>query len=202
MRGTLRAMFVSVEPGCVLGSADYFGGVLGHGAADVGGIELAPVVDGEPAQIPEVLDIQVGRERADEPGRFAERVGEGVWRPGRDSDARPCSGVDAVGSGGESERPLSHDEGFIVLVVDVLRRAARTGRHDRLVETETVLSVRAVLDDAAANRATAGLLPLVRTHDTDRHDCSFDKMTCCTTKRAPGASYSPCPACSRLRANS
>ena len=45
---------------------DHFGGVLGHGAADVGGLEASVVIDGEPAQVTEVLDVQVGSERADE----------------------------------------------------------------------------------------------------------------------------------------
>jgi hypothetical protein len=50
------------------GSVDHFGGVSGHGLADVGGVEQPLVVDGEFAQVAEVLDIQVRGERAHEPG--------------------------------------------------------------------------------------------------------------------------------------
>jgi hypothetical protein len=54
------------------------GGVSGHGPADVGKVELALVIDGEPAQVTEVLDVQVGSERADELGWLVEGVGEGA----------------------------------------------------------------------------------------------------------------------------
>ncbi len=56
--------------------ADHFGGICRHRPGDVGGFEQPLLIYGEPAQVTEVLDIEVRSERADELGRLAERVGE------------------------------------------------------------------------------------------------------------------------------
>src|SRR5215469_14099209 len=54
-------------------------------------------------------------------------------------------------------------------MVHVLRRTGRTRRHDRLNQAQAVLSVRAVLEDAAAYRPAPGLLTLVRPDNTNSH---------------------------------
>ena len=74
-------------------------------------------------------------------GWFAEGVEERVRRPGWDRDARPCFDVDAVGPGCEPELALGDDKDLVVLVVHVLRRPRRAGRHGRLNEAQAVLGV-------------------------------------------------------------
>src|SRR5581483_9070268 len=121
----------------------------------------------------EVLDVKVGCQRTKELRWFAEGVEERVRRTRGYGDARPSSGLDAVGPRDEPEPPRGHDEGFVVLTVNVLGWSRGARRHGCLDEAQPVLSVRAVLDDAAADRPTAGLLALVRGSDMHGHGVSF-----------------------------
>ncbi len=67
----------------------------------------------------------------------------------------PASTSTAVGSGGELQLALGHDEGLIMITVDVLRWGSRSGRHYSLDETQPMLGVRTVFDDAYSYRTTA-----------------------------------------------
>jgi len=104
-----------------LWSADHFGGVFGHGPADVGGVEQPLVVDRQFAQVTEVLDIQVGGERAHELGWFPEGVGEGVRRPWRDRDARPCLDIDALKIVAEGVNRLRSPERSMIVITHYQR---------------------------------------------------------------------------------
>jgi hypothetical protein len=46
-----------------------FGGVVGHGPDDVARVEKALLGEGEPPEVAEVLDVEVGGESADDPSR-------------------------------------------------------------------------------------------------------------------------------------
>src|SRR5438034_3153463 len=58
-------------------STDDVGGVLRHRPADVGGVEHSLLIDREPAQVAEVLDVEVRGHGADEPGRCT--LHQTVW---------------------------------------------------------------------------------------------------------------------------
>jgi hypothetical protein len=60
-----------------------------------------------------------------------------------------------------------------VISMQMLGRRGRPRRHHCLDEAQTMPSVRAVLDDATADRAAARLFAFIWSHDEDRHVSPF-----------------------------
>src|SRR6266542_1543885 len=150
-------------------SPDDVGGVLRHRPAEIAGIERSLLIDREPAQVTEVLDVEVGGQGADEPRRRVEGVGEGMRSARWHRHAGAGFRVDAIRAGREPQLVLGHDEHLIVVAVHMLGRPPGTRRQGRFDEAQAMPRVRLVLDDPDSDGTGARLLATVRPDDMDAH---------------------------------
>jgi hypothetical protein len=139
--------------------------VSGHRTRDIRRIQHALMVQRQLPQVAEVLNVQVGRHGADEYGLVLEGIREGVRNTNRHDDDRARFNIDVVITTGEPHLAGGDDKDLLVFVMYVLRRLGRPWREGRLHKAQTVPRMGAVLDDAGADRPTAGLLARAELHE-------------------------------------
>jgi hypothetical protein len=154
--------------GAVSDRADDLGGVARHHLSDLCRIE--PIWSRlQRNQIPEVLDVQVWRHRAQHHHRLLAGIGKrmrgAAWR--RDERAR--LGADRLAAAGESRRARDDEERLVMLAVDVLRRSVDARRNGDFEQAESVVGVLAILEDAQPHRASLDEFALGAIDNLDRH---------------------------------
>jgi len=92
----------------------------------------------------EIVDIESGRESVEEPSLFVERIRERVRCSHRNGYVLACLGVDIglwflEASGVEADGSFSHEEGFIVHLVPMRRRAGSVRWEDEFNGSETIV---------------------------------------------------------------
>ncbi len=85
---------------------NHLGRISSHRATDVGRGEQPPLVQWELAEISEVLDIQVRRERGEKGGWGIEWIGKCVRYAGRHDDDRAGVPVDSLGTADEVSKTV------------------------------------------------------------------------------------------------
>ena len=133
--------------------------VAGHRTRDVRRIQHAVMVHRQLPQVAEVLDVQVGRHSANEYRLLLEWIRESVRNTYRHDDDCTRFNIDVVIATGEPHLASGDDKDLLVFMVYVLRRLCGPRRNGRLNQAQAVPSMGAVLDDACADRPTAGLRP-------------------------------------------
>ena len=95
-------------------------------------IRQAVVVGRQLRDVAEVLDVQIGRQCADEHRLLLEGIGEGVRNASWHDDDRASVDIDDIVTAGEAHLARRDDEDLVVIVMDVLGRPARRGLQRRL----------------------------------------------------------------------